>query len=125
MCIKFWTCISYESAVKSWLGRQQIILVFHCSLISVVIELAEQAQKKEQQQQQLQKNKKKKAAKSNTSTQVKKENGTTSVAGGTDSVSNIKKLAPKHQTATFTQSRPTRKGIYIYILNYNLTLSSI
>jgi hypothetical protein len=117
---EFWTCISYESAVKSWLGRHlQIILVFHYSLISVVIELAEQAQKKEQQQQQLQKNKKKKATKSNTSTQVEKENGTTSVAGGIDSVSNVKKLAPKHQTATFTQSTLTRKGMYFELQSHS------
>jgi hypothetical protein len=74
--------------------------------------LVEQAQRKEQQQQQLQKNRKKKAAKSNTSTQVKTENGTTSVTGGIDSVGNIKKVAPKDQTATFTPSRPVRKGTY-------------
>jgi hypothetical protein len=73
--------------------------------------VAEQAQKKEQQQQQLQK-KKKKGAKSNTSTQVKTENGTTSVTGGINNVGNIKKAAPKHQTESFTHSRPARKGIY-------------
>lgn len=70
-------------------------------------ELADQAQKKEQQQQHLQK-KKKKAAKSNTSTQIKTENGTTSVTGGINN-DNIKKVAPKHQNATFTHSRPARK----------------
>jgi hypothetical protein len=74
--------------------------------------LAEKAQKKEQHQQQLQKNKKKKAAKSNTNTQVKTENGTSSVTGDINSVGNIKKSAPKHQTATFTHSRPARKGKY-------------
>lgn len=70
-------------------------------------ELAEQAQKKEQQKQQLQK-KKKKAAKSNNSTQVKTENGTTSVTGG-NNVGDVKKAAPKYQNETFTHSRPTRK----------------
>jgi DNA-binding protein H-NS len=94
-------------------------LVFHCSLISVLIELAEQAHKKEQQQQQLQKNKKKKATKSNTNTQVKNENGTTNATGGIDSVSSIKKMAPKHQTATITQSRPARKGTYFELHSHS------
>lgn len=62
-------------------------------------ELAEQAQKKEQQQQQqFQKNKKKKAAKSNSSTQMKAENGVTTVTRGAESIANIKKVAPEHQT---------------------------
>ena len=72
--------------------------------------MAEQAQKKEQQQQQSQKNKKKKAAKSNSSTQMKAENGVTTVTRGAESIANIKKVAPGHQTVNFAYSRPIRKG---------------
>lgn len=74
-------------------------------------ELAEQAQKKEQQQQQQQsqKNKKKKAAKSNSSTQVKAENGVTTVTRGADGIANVKKVAPEHPTVNFSYSRPVRK----------------
>lgn len=74
--------------------------------------MAEQAQKKEQQQQQQQsqKNKKKKAAKSNSSTQVKAENGVTTVTRGADSIANVKKVAPEHPTVNFSYSRPVRKG---------------
>jgi len=70
--------------------------------------LAEQAQKKEQQQSQ--KNKKKKAAKSNSSTQMKAENGVTTVTRGAESIADIKKVAAEHQTVNFTCSRLVRKG---------------
>jgi len=72
--------------------------------------LAEQAQKKEQQQQQSQKNKKKKAAKSNSSTQMKAENGVTTVTRGAESIANIKKVASEHQPVYFACSSPVRKG---------------
>lgn len=72
--------------------------------------MAEQAQKKEQQQQQSQKNKKKKAAKSNSTTQMKAENGATTVTRGAENIANIKKVAPEHQTVNFAYSRPVRKG---------------
>ena len=74
--------------------------------------MAEQAQKKErqQQQQQSQKNKKKKAVKSNSSTQMKAENGVTTVTRGAESIANIKKVAPGHQTVNFAYSRPISKG---------------
>jgi len=72
-------------------------------------ELAEQAQKKEQQQQQSQKNKKKKAAKSNSSTQMKAENGVTTVTRGAESIANIKKVASEHQPVYFACSSPVRK----------------
>jgi hypothetical protein len=72
--------------------------------------LTEQVQKKEQQQQQSQKNKKKKAAKSNSSTQVKAENGVTSVTRGIDNTANVKKVAPEHHDVNCAYSRPGRKG---------------
>jgi hypothetical protein len=78
-----------------------------------LIELAAQAQKKEQQQQQSQKKKKKKAAKSNSSTQVKAENGVTSITRRVDTIPNLKKVAPDCDV-NCAYSRPVRKGAVMH-----------